>query len=278
VLLLARASRKPEARLPALVRLTGKGSPDKAVVAALWPDEWTVEEAAEIVRAAPERFWLTDALVERLDQVLLREDEPRTAWKPYLAVCEFVDAQKLGPHLSALSEARVHGISQARSLIRTSVRLTGRDLADRVHKLLDMMTHGELPVKKFLAGQTHVLFLRLEPDALAALLPKLGSKTRDDYRVQLSGRLAERPDGDALRLATTTFEAYARLRRKEPAVARELEQVLADTVARWKTRDLDDLEDMVAGAGVKGLASAFGQWREERVPKGIGRFLPRRRH
>jgi hypothetical protein len=278
MVLLARAARRPQDRLDTLIRLTGKGVPESSVVAALWPHEWTLDEAADVVRAAPQRFWESDALIDRLDQVLARDDEPRTAWGPYFLVTEFVADRKLGSRLSPVAEDRVRGMVWSRQQVRSLARVRGRQLDERLRKLLGMVEHGEPAVARWLTGQVHTLILRLDPEHLAALLPTVNPKIRQQYRETLAATLGKRPDDDVMTIAAATFDARTRLGRKDRATADELDRVFADTVARWKTRDLDHLETKLAGSAARNVPAAFAKWREDEVPRGIGRFLPRRRH
>ncbi|BEL04072.1 hypothetical protein Q0Z83_022630 [Actinoplanes sichuanensis] len=277
MVLLARAARRPQDRLDTLIRLTGKGVPERSVITGLWPREWTLDEAAEIVRGAPQHYWESDHLLDRLDQVLARDDEPREAWGPYFVVTQFVEDRKLGPRLSPASEDRARGMVWSRQQIRSADRVRGRQLDERVHKLLGMVGHGERPVARWLTGQIHVLLLRLDPEHLVALLPTVDPTIRRHYREHLAATLGKRPDDEVMAIAARTFETRTRLARKDRAIADELDRAFAGTVARWKTRDLDHLEKMLAGSSAKNVPAAFTKWREAEVPRGIGRFLPRRR-
>jgi len=277
LLLVARAARDPEQRVPALRRICQSGEPDRAVLNALWPDPWTFDDAVEVVTEAPELFRHAPALVDRLDQVLVQPAVPKGRWKDFYGLCEFVVKRKLDGRLSPASAGHVAGILEGLRLFETADAAKGRRAADYVHKVLDHIQDGEWPlVRGWYEGQLPFLLVGLAATQLAEVLPDVPGNVRVDYRGRAAERLRRRPAD--LDLAATVLEARLALSRRRPGIAGELDEVLSESVARWKSRDLDQLEKWVAESGVKGLSLYYKQWRESQVPRGIGRFLPRRRH
>lgn len=276
LLLVARAAREPQRRIPTLLRLCETDPPDRAILGALWPEEWSVDDAVDVVRGVPERFWDSPALVDRLDQVLRRPGVPNGQWREYYALCDFVVDRKLTDDISAAAAGHALGIRRARKLVQQTGAARGRQLTELVRKALDQMQRSEPLVRGWLEAQLPPVLLGLDAQPLADLLPRIPGALRVRYRERLTETLRRRPAD--LALATTVFETCVLLSRVQPALVKELNEVLTATVARWKSRDLDQLDKWVGGSDSKHLAKYYTQWRESRVPRGLGRFLPRRRH
>ncbi|GIF08390.1 GTPase-associated protein 1-related protein [Actinoplanes siamensis] len=270
---LSRASSDPKRRIPALKRLSDQGAPDRAVLTALWPDGWRLAEAAEVTREVPKRFWESDAMVALLDDVLKISQMPQGGWPHYAVVSAFAAEQNLTGRLSATARTHVEQLQRARELVRRVDRTGETKLPPLAAQVIEFFRQTEPPARSWLAGQLPGLLLRLDAATLAQVLPELPSEVRRRYRAQLTELLR----GADLGAAATAFELFHRFTGKQPDHARKLNDVLAATVARWKSRDLDALEKLLAHSKVKGLAEHVAQWREARVPRGIGRFLPRRR-
>ncbi|GIE87331.1 GTPase-associated protein 1-related protein [Actinoplanes regularis] len=271
----SRAAGDPRRRIPALKRLSGSGLPDRAMLNTLWPHGWQLDEAAEVAREVPERFWASAAMVSLLDDVLSRSELPRGAMPHYLAVTGFAAKLKLTDRLSALSRARVLDLQGAVKMVRLAEQTGDGKLPKLARDIIEDLRALEPPAGPWLAGQLPAILLRLDGTTLSELLLKVSSETRRRYRERLTERLQGRTAD--LGLATHTFEAFHLLTGPQPDHARKLDDVLTATVARWRSRDLDSLEQLLSHSKVKGLADHVAEWREARVPRGIGRFLPRRR-
>ncbi|AEV89084.1 hypothetical protein ACWT_8075 [Actinoplanes sp. SE50] len=258
LLQLSRAATDPAKRVPAL-RLLG---PDRAVLAALWAGGWGLEEAAEVIREAPDEFWESAALVELLDRVLARTQVPPGGWPHYVAAADFAAVRELTGRMSPAARTHVEQLRAAREMIRS---------ASPARAVVDYFGHVGQPARAWLGSQLPALLVTQDARALAELLPAVPPEIRRHYRDQLSRTLDRRPAD--LAVAATTFE----LLHTHPKRYAELDEVLTATVARWKTRDLDDLERFLAKSTIKGLPGYVRQWRETRVPGRFSRFLPRKR-
>lgn len=272
---LVRAADDPGRKIPALKRLCATTPPDRATLATLWPRGWRLDEAAQVVSEVPERFWASAALVDLLDQVLARPELPRDGWPQYLKLSSFVVKQKLTGKLSLLSRDRVLALEHSRDLVQQAETTSGDKQRDATRKVIEYHDRIDPPAQIWLGLQLPAILLRLDAKALAESLPRTPSEIRRRYRDRLTDTLRQR-SGD-LGIAATAFEAMHLLSGKQPEHARKIEEVLNATVARWKPRDLDALEKLFSQSSVRGLAEHFTEWREAKVPRGIGRFLPRRR-
>ncbi|BCY15486.1 GTPase-associated protein 1-related protein [Actinoplanes sp. L3-i22] len=264
LLAVSRAADDPRERIPALKRLTDAGPPERAVVAALWPQGWQLDDAAEAVRAVPKRFWESDALLGLLDDVLSATRVPAGGWAHYVTASDFAAENGLTGRLSEPARAHVEQLRRARDLVRKP---------KSAREAIAYYGQIEPPARAWLGGQLPGLLLRLDARTLSEVLLEVPSEIRRHYREQLAEEL-KAADLDA---AATAFELFHRFTGVQPDHARKLDEVLTATVARWRSRDLDTLEKLLSQSKVDGLAEHVTEWRETRVPRGLGRFLPRRR-
>ncbi len=270
----SRAAGDPRQRIRALKRLSESGSPDRAVVAELWPHGWQLDEATEVVREVPPGFWSSDALLGLLNDVLARPEMPSGGMPHYLALSRFADRQKLVGRLSATARTRVLHLQSCVRLIQAAEKTSDGKLSTLAGEIINELDRVQPPASLWLAGQLPAVLLRLDGKSLAELLLKVPSDLRRHYRKRLVDTLLHTAD---LGLAANTFEAFHRFTGTQPDHARKLDEALTASVARWKSRDLDALEKLLGHSKVDGLAEHLTEWREAKVPRGIGRFLPRRR-
>lgn len=269
----SRASTDPKRRIPVLKRLSGTGPPKAALVMVLWPNGWTPAEAVEVTREAPERYWESDTLVALLSQVLAEEQVPKGGWPNYVALTEFAAAHGLTGRLSPTGRTHVEQLQQARELIRKAGKTAGPKLPPMAAQVIEYYRQIEPPGRAWLASQLPALLLRLDATALATMLLDVPAEIRRRYREQLADTLRDTDLG----AAATAFELHHLFAGAQPEQARKLDEALTASVARWRSRDLDALEKLLTHSKVDGLAEHVAEWRESRVPRGIGRFLPRRR-
>ena len=273
--LLARGGRDPGTRVPTLLRLFPSGVPDQAALTTLWPDEWSVAEAAEVTAAVPPRFWSSPAMVERIDQVLRRPDEPRGApWSQYYALCESMEKANVVDRLSAAAATHVRDLQQARHLVEQSRTASSRRRRQILLELLDRSQRATGPARRFLESYLPAALLRLDARSLGEVLPAVPEPVRRPYWQQATDALRAKPAD--LAVAAALLEVRAQQSGKQ-ALTAELDQVLAATVARWRSRDLDQLEKWLGGEGDRGTTAFYRKWRDDNVPRGISRFLSRRR-
>jgi GTPase-associated protein 1, C-terminal domain/GTPase-associated protein 1, N-terminal domain type 2/GTPase-associated protein 1, middle domain len=270
----SRAAGDPRRRIPALKRLSDSAPPERAVVTALWPHGWELDEAAEVAREAPERFWASDALFGLLDDVLARPEIPPGGMPHFVALTTFVTRAKLAERLSPAARDRVREMQACVKLVQVAEKATGGKLSIVAGDIVEQLLALRPPASQWLAGQLPAVLLRLDGTTLAELLLKVPSAIRRRYREQLADTLSRGAD---LGLAATAFEAFHRFTGTQPDHARKLDEALTASVAHWKSRDLDALEKLLSHSKVDGLAEHLTEWREARVPRGFGRFLPRRR-
>jgi hypothetical protein len=274
-MMLARAAGKPEERVPTLKRLAGSGSPDREMLTALWPAEWTIADAAEVVAAVPGAYWRSPAMVARLDAVLRRTEAPRgvRSWEDYRAICELAEKRPVSEHLS---EASGRYVGEMRHASDAVARRAGARAAESKKILLDLAGLSKRaigPARRYLESYLSQTLLKVEAPALAAVLPSASAEVQADFWRLATGVLkGKQPD---LALAGALFEMRAEMSGKD-GLATDLDQVLAESVAQWRSRDLDRLAEWVDGGPVTGSSGYFRKWRDDNVRRGIGRFLPRR--
>jgi hypothetical protein len=214
-------------------------------------------------------------MVAFLGDVLARPQVPQGGWPSYIAVSAFAVKMKLVDRLPAPARTRASDMYDSVQLVQRIEKASAGKLPELVRRAIDYHAKVEPPVHRWLGSQLPAVLLRLDGTTLAELLLKVPSELRRHYRERLTEAL--QPRSADLGLATHTFEAYHLLSGPQPDHARKLDAVLTATVARWKSRDLEALEKLLAHSKVDGLAEHVAEWREARVPRGIGRFLPRRR-
>jgi hypothetical protein len=275
-MLLARAAGDPGDRVPALQRLTGAHLPDQATLAALWPLEWSIAEAAEVVAAVPGAYWRSPAMVARIDNVLRRTERPRdgAAWAGYRAICEFAVTRPVSDHLSAESREHVREMRRGREAIARLTKAKGSESKKILLDLVDQAARARGPARWYLESYLARAFLTVGAPVLTAALPSASASIQAQFWRSaaefLQGKQAD------LSLAGALFEMRAEMPAKDRLVA-DLDRVLAETVAQWRSRDLDRLAEWIDKGPGDGTAGYFRKWREDNVRRGIGRFLPRRR-
>ncbi|MDR7279114.1 GTPase-associated protein 1-related protein [Catenuloplanes atrovinosus] len=273
VLLLARSADAPETRVPTLLRLCETEVPDDVLLTALWPDGWGLGDAAGIIAEAPSDAWESDAMVERVDQLLRRSEMPGPEeWAAYTAVCRFATGETLSGRLSMAADRLAVSYTRARHLARRGSREHGTELAGVVRAALRLHDDADPITRRYLTNNVYTMLLRLEPKALAELLPRTPEPIRDRFTDRAATMLRDRAPDQSL--AAALFEARMLLAKREPRITAEIDRLLADTVARWRSRDLEGLEKWLAG-GPKGAVAYYAGWREANVRRGIGRLFPR---
>jgi hypothetical protein len=271
-MLLARGARTDSERVPTLLRLCTTEAPDETMLATLWPSQWSVAEAAEVAAQVPARFWTAPSMVERIDQVLRRPDKPHGPWEQYQAVCELAQRHGIADRLSPASAHHVRDMLRVRRLVELRKTAAGRPLRKVVLDMLDLLAEAEGPARAYLESYLPEVFLRLGPGLLLELLPAAPEPIRRRYW-QLVGETLKARQAD-LTVAAALIEVRAQLPGKQGLTA-DLDRVLAESVAQWRSKDLDQLEKWLGG---KATVAYFQKWRADSAPRGIGRFLPRRRH
>ncbi|WP_436525433.1 GTPase-associated protein 1-related protein [Actinoplanes sp. HUAS TT8] len=270
----SRAAGDPRRRIPALKRLSGSAPPDRAVVTALWPHGWELAEAAEVAREVPDGFWASEAMLGLLDDALARNEVSSGGMPHFIALTTFVARAKLTDRLSAAARSRVADMQAAVKLVQRAEKTADGKLPTVAGEFIGALAAIEPPARLWLAAQLPAVLLRLDGAALTDLLLKVPSEIRRRYRERVADELNRSAD---LGLAAHTFEAFHLFTGVQPDHARKLDETLTASVARWKSRDLDALEKLLAHSKIDGLAEHLTEWRETRVPRGLGRFLPRRR-
>ena len=272
---LSRAARDPQDRVPALLRLSGPNPPDESTLCALWPDGWTIADAAEVAAGVRDPYWQSPGMVGRLDAVLRRGDSPRGAstWPQYRALCELATRPVLA---GRLSEQSVRHVEEMRRAEETINRRTRAKASERKPVLLDLISQSqqaEGPAGRYLEGYLPQVLVKLDPALLSDLLPQVPRPIRDRFWPLVTEALQDkRADLD---LAGALFEVRAGLAAKRRPTP-DLDRVLSGAVAQWRTKDLDRLEKWLDQSPVTGAAAYYRQWREDNVRRGLGRFLPRR--
>ncbi|WP_051807387.1 GTPase-associated protein 1-related protein [Actinoplanes subtropicus] len=275
-ILLARAAGEPEERVPTLKRLAASGLPDGEMLTALWPGEWTVADAAEVVAAVPGAYWRSPAMVARIDAVLRRTEAPRgeSAWANYKAICEFAGTRPVSEHLSDESLRHVGEMRRARAAIANRARAKGSEPRKILLDLVAQAKQAKGPARRFLESYLPQALLRVDALVLADVLPRAPEPVRTEFcRLATQVLRAKQPD---LALAGALFEMRAEMSGRD-RLAADFDQVLAESVAQWRSRDLDRLAEWVDSGPVNGSSGYFRKWREGNARRGIGRFLPRRR-
>ncbi|MFI1993854.1 GTPase-associated protein 1-related protein [Actinoplanes sp. NPDC020271] len=269
----SRAAGDPSERIPALIRLSASGPPERSVVAALWPHGWDLAEAAAIVREVPEKFEASDGMLGLLNDVLARPEIPAGSLRYFVPVGRFGARPEVVARLSVTARTHVTDLERCVRLFHDAKDATGTKLSKVVAGLVEEVGRVTPPAGQYLDNQLPDVLIRLDGAALAELLPKISPELRRAYRRRLVDSLRRSAD---LGLAAHTLEAFHLLTGTRPEQAAELDEALTASVARWKPRDLDTLEKVFTHSKVDGLAEHVTQWRAARAPRRRG-FLPRLR-
>jgi hypothetical protein len=275
VALIARGRRDPGLRVDTVLSvLSGRGPQgrlDDALLAALWPDGWTMGEARSLLEGLPDGANGDPVLVPWVEPLLKSSPslDDLVQQESYGALCDLVHGLPLAEVLPAglrdgiTAVAWIHRVEKP--LLAAGTRRNAKERYEAGKALLE--AHGKPVVaaaKDYLRVRLGVLLPSLPHDELAGLLARAPAEILDNYL----GWLGRTLEGERQEAVPAAAAAFATLRAVEGLsnrpVAGAIHKVLVRSLPDWRKRDLNAVEREVRRlSGRIAMTQDFQRWRGE---------------
>ncbi|ACY96979.1 MULTISPECIES: GTPase-associated protein 1-related protein [Thermomonospora] len=272
--LIARARREPRLRIQTLLSILERRPLDATLPAALWPEGWSVADAAEILPRLPERDAASTVLADWVTPLLAA---PFTGGRGAAAeerarLHELVERQPVGRALSTDLRRRAAAVRWVRQTAQAFTRASGDEERIKAAAALVAGYHGPAaPARDYLLLRLSELLPRLPGRQLAR---QLGGASDEVRRACLEG-MDRALDGEEKTAVTAAANAFVLLHEATAhglgEVAEVAERMLAQRLPHWRGRRLRAVARAV-GEHPGLTAGQFQRWLERHRPPARNRL------